>query len=43
LLAQKEELYRKLKKTYITQDIAIKAYKKALENLRVAQAYKKKL
>jgi hypothetical protein len=43
LLAQKEELRRKLKKTYVAQDIAIKAYKKALEDLRVARACKKKL
>jgi hypothetical protein len=36
LLAQKEELCRKLKETRVAQDVAIKAHKKALEDLRVA-------
>jgi hypothetical protein len=43
LLAQKEELCGKLKETRVAQDVAIKAYKKALEDLRVARACEERL
>ena len=43
LAAEKDKLRARIKESQLAQDVAIKAYKKALEDLQVARAYKERL
>jgi len=43
LAAKKDKLRARIKESQAAQDVAIKAYKKALEDLRVACARKERL
>ena len=43
LLSEKEKLKAKIKELRETQEVAFKAYKKALEDLQVARTYKDQL
>jgi hypothetical protein len=43
LAAEKEKLRTRIKESYKAQNAAIKALEKALEDLRVARAYKEHL